>query len=241
MRNIHKVMGKNRGIADRAAVQRLALDKRWKWHWAREDGICHACGKPGVNLLHPIRNCTEETTVGERNLLAFKAKVLIDEARKCFRPVLEELWRNMEAGPGGEYACCGLYTQAFVRNLTRADVLLGKEEKSEVDKMLKGIGRCTRELLRKHGEIGRLGRVIARSVQSSILSFVSRTASAPEQAKAGRRRRVSRASRKPSSTPKKGIKGGSAEGCKLSPRDIFDRYITVCEDTQGNTNWEWGG
>ena len=167
----YRMMGKGPSTADRAAVQRLALDKRWRWHWAR-GGICVACGKNGPGISHPLRKCKEETTVGERALMGFKVRVAIDQARRSFKPVLEEIWRNMEAGTDGEYACCGVFTRGFLSRLTRADAELGKEEKKDLDRVLKVIGSCTRELLRKHGEVGKLGETLAAAQQTRITQFM---------------------------------------------------------------------
>jgi hypothetical protein len=46
----YRMMGKGKGLADRAAVQRLGLNKRWRWHWARDDKTCSACGDTSVGI-----------------------------------------------------------------------------------------------------------------------------------------------------------------------------------------------
>ena len=51
------IMGRNSSIADRAAVQRVALDKMWRWYWAREDNLCSACSGTSVGIAHPILKC----------------------------------------------------------------------------------------------------------------------------------------------------------------------------------------
>ncbi len=50
-----------------------------------------------------------------------ESEVLSGSYPREYRAPLEELWRNMEHGAGGEYACCGVFQPRFTELLTRAD------------------------------------------------------------------------------------------------------------------------
>ena len=241
----HKAMGKGPGIADLAATQRLGLDKRWKWNWARGDTTCLACGRNGSGISHPLRHCREESTVGERGLIKFKARVAIDQARLRVRPLLEELWRNMEVGIDGAYACCGVFTRGFINGLTRADLSLGKEDIKDLNKFLKVIGLSSRELLRKHGEIGRLNETLADLRQTPIKQYMevmapAATETTPTFHSGGRinknsprpvggRRKVTRKTRSAAKEEPAGLPSSAAVLTRLSK----------CIARQGNYGWVW--
>ena len=166
----HKMMGRNKSIADHAAVQRAALDKRWMWHWAREDDICSVCMRKCEGILHPIRHCTHGPVSDLRDRLTFKVRGVIDTLKLCYRAPLEELWRNMENAKDGEYACCGVFTPTFLNGLTRGDQDIDKNERAAILKVLKVVGAGTREILRAHAEADQVGNAVHLN-QRSITSF----------------------------------------------------------------------
>ena len=163
-------MGRNISIADRAAVQRAALDKRWRWHWAREDDTCSACMRKCEGILHPIRHCSHGVVSDLRDRLTFKVRGVIDTLKLSHRAPLEELWRNMENAKDGEYACCGVFTPTFLNGLTRGDQDIDKNEKAAILKVLKVIGTGTREILRAHADADQVGNAIHLN-QMSITSY----------------------------------------------------------------------
>ena len=168
----HKMMGRNKSVADRSAVQRAALDKRWRWHWAREDDICSICMRKCEGILHPIRHCTHEIVSDLRDRLTFRVRGIIDSVKAVYRAPLEELWRNMEVAKDGEYACCGVFTPTFLKGLTRSDHDVDKNERAAILKVLKVIGAGTRDILRAHAEADHVGNAIHLN-QMSITSFFS--------------------------------------------------------------------
>ena len=166
----HKMMGRNKSVADRSAVQRAALDKRWRWHWAREDDICSVCMRKCEGILHPIRHCTHGIVSDLRDRLTFRVRGIIDSLKVSYRAPLEELWRNMEVANDGEYACCGVFTPTFLKGLTRSDHDVDKNERAAILKVLKVIGAGTRDILRAHAEADQVGNAIHLN-QTSITAF----------------------------------------------------------------------
>ncbi len=92
----YRMMGNRRGLADRAAVQRAALDKRWRWHWAREDKMCSACGDLSVGIKHPLRYCKNEAVIDERAKWRARDEACLKKAPLKQRASLEDLWSCME-------------------------------------------------------------------------------------------------------------------------------------------------
>ena len=156
----------------------------------------------------------------------------------------------MEVGEDGEYACCGVFTPGFVSNLTRADVELSKEHKAAVNKLIKTVGQASRELLRKHSEIGRIGVVLAKSTQISILPFLTRVPSAnkADQAnKEGKKKKRKRSS-PPGTVEAKDTKvnkgkspaATSTDRCVSDPRRIYSDHVLPTVGQSGLTHWRWG-
>jgi hypothetical protein len=188
----HRMMGKNRGLADRAAVQRAALNKRWRWHWAREDKTCSACGDRSIGIKHPLRHCKNEVVIEERDRWRKRVETCLRGIPAKHRPPLEELWSLMQRERQGEYACCGVFIPGFIENLKRGGDLLSKRGVGYLKKLTKVIGLGAREVLRVHTE----QNIVTRGVelrQLSIKSFLvlSKTKEA-EGAKAKEKRTARR-------------------------------------------------
>ncbi len=79
--------------------------------------------------------------------------------QKKLRASLEEFWRNMEHGPGGEYACCGVFQTRFTEGLTRADENLSPNDKIIIIRMIKEVGYGARSLMKLHSEINQPERI----------------------------------------------------------------------------------
>jgi hypothetical protein len=168
MGHSYKMMGRWKGLEDRAAVQRAALDKRWRWHWAREDKICSACGDPSVGIIHPLRHCKNADVIKVRDRWRARIEMFVRAAPPSQRSSMEGLWRCMNSERLGGYACCGVFLPAFLDSLSRADDILSKKDRTRLNKLLREIGKGAREILRVHTEIN----IINRAVDLRQLSMV---------------------------------------------------------------------
>ena len=175
----HRMMGKSKGLADRAAAQRAALDKRWRWHWAREDKTCLACGDPSIGIIHPIRYCKGAEVVDSRARWTAKVEMFIRAAPPSQRPVMEDLWRCMRQEELGEYACCGIFTPDFINHLSRGGEVMTQKDKTRLNRLLREIGKGAREILRVHTGINIATRTEDLR-QTSIKSFLRVAPSLPE-------------------------------------------------------------
>ena len=168
----YRMMSKRRGLADRAAVQRAALDKRWRWHWAREDKTCSACGSVSSGIIHPLRYCKNESVIEERGRWRNEVEAYLRTVPTKHRALLENIWACMEREEHGEYACCGIFLMDFVSKLDAADKALSKKGKGKIKTVTRVIGRGAWEVLRVHTD----QNVISRGVElDSFLSNPSST------------------------------------------------------------------
>jgi hypothetical protein len=167
------MMGKNKSISDLAAVQRASLDKMWKWHWARSDLVCEACGSKSSGIAHPIWRCKHEDMIEYRLRWRKNVWMFIEAAKPNERPQFEELWRNMETAQDGAYAACGVFLPGFLDKLTRADQELTKAELQKLNRFLKEIGKGARQILKIHRELSEM-KVRTELYQTSIKSFLEK-------------------------------------------------------------------
>jgi hypothetical protein len=86
------------------------------------------------------------------------------------RAAAEELWRAMEQGVHGEYACCGVHLRGFCESLTRADVELEKKNRGVIMKLLKIVGSGARGVLKTHTGINEVNKTTSLT-QMSIKKF----------------------------------------------------------------------
>jgi ribosomal protein S13 len=102
-----------------------------------------------------------------------EVRIYIKKLPQVVRAAAEELWRNMEQGAHGEYACCGVYLKSFCEGLTRADVELDKKNKGAIMRLLKIIGKGARETLKIHTGIKEVSRS-KNLAQTSIKRYFKR-------------------------------------------------------------------
>jgi len=174
LKYLHKVMGKNSSIADRAATQRAGLGKIWRWSRYRDNKTCVACGdRATIGIIHPLRKCKNKEVAAYRERWKNEVSTYIKKLPQTVRAAAEELWRNMEQGAHGEYACCGVYLKSFCEGLTRADVELDKKNKGAIMRLLKIIGKGARETLKVHTGIKEVSRSKSLA-QTSIKRYFKR-------------------------------------------------------------------
>ena len=171
LRLSHKMMGKNKSVSDIAAVQRVSLDKMWRWHRARDNPWCEACNSRSLGISHPMWRCKHEEMIEYRLRWRKNVWMFIDATKPNERPQFEELWRNMETAEDGAYAACGVFLQGFLEKLTRADDQLTKAQKTKMNRFLKEIGRGARQILKIHRGLCE-NRVSVELNQTSIRSFL---------------------------------------------------------------------
>ena len=151
---IKTALGRNNTLPDGAASLRAGLDKTWRWNWARKGESCLACNAPGgYGIIHPIWKCNNPHMSRLRASWKNKIRLFLDHTPIAIRTPMEEMWRNMEYGVGGEFACCGVFQPRYFEKLTRADAVLCRSDKSKVIKMIKEVGYGARSLLKLHSEI----------------------------------------------------------------------------------------
>jgi hypothetical protein len=153
-------IGRGNSIGELAAIQRAGLDKTWRWNWARGGDDCKACSVHGSNgIIHPIWRCNNPQMVAARETWRKRVRYVLDHSPIGNRAQLEELWRNMEHGAGGEFACCGAFQPRFTELLTRADVVLTSNARKLTIKFIKEVGYGARGLLKLHSEINQPERI----------------------------------------------------------------------------------
>jgi hypothetical protein len=160
-------MGKRKGLADRAAVQRLGLNKRWRWHWARDDKICSACGCPAVGVKHPLWHCKNDEVIEERERWKESVDDFLRGIPARHRAPLEDLWSCMQREEHGDLACCGVFLPSFLAKLDRADVSISKRDVSRLKKLTKVVGKGAREVLRVQTD----QNILCRGVELRQLSI----------------------------------------------------------------------
>ena len=170
----YRMMGKRKGLADRAAVQRLGLNKRWRWHWARSDKICSACGSPSVGIKHPLWHCKNDEVIEERGRWKENVDDFLLGISAKHRAPLEDLWSCMQREEHGELACCGVFLPSFLSKLNRADNAISKRDVARLKKLTKVVGRGAREVLRIQTEQNILCRGVELR-QLSIKDFLHKT------------------------------------------------------------------
>jgi len=168
----YRMMGKRRGLADRAAVQRLGLNKRWRWHWARDDKTCPACGDPSVGIKHPLRLCKNVEVIEERERWKNNVEECLRGIPAKHRAPLEDLWSCMQRGSYGEYACCGVFLPGFLSKLDKAEVAISKKDVARLKRLTRVVGRGAREVLRVQTEQNTLSRAVDLR-QLSIKDFLT--------------------------------------------------------------------
>jgi hypothetical protein len=157
---VKAAIGRGNSLGENAAVQRASLDKTWRWNWARGGDECKACNAKGSNgIIHPIWRCNNPQMVTYRESWKKRVMYMLDHTPRESRAPLEELWRNMEHGAGGEYACCGAFQPRFTEQLTRADVVMTSKIRKLTLKFIKVVGYGARGLLKCHSEINQPERV----------------------------------------------------------------------------------
>ncbi len=162
---------------------------------------------------------------------------------------MEELWRNMEHGAGGEYACCGVFQPRFTELLTRADVTLTIRTRKLTVKLIKEIGYGARGLLKRHAEIVLPERV--RSFRQPLIKeYMTKTKGRhepedrTEQARSGEGKRINKSKQRTSRYANPGPKPSGDEEVVIknppSVRKIFADYVSVKGGGNGQpVYWEW--
>ncbi len=242
------VIGKNNSLAEGAAVQRAGLDKTWRWNWAREGNICLACNvEGGDGIGHPIWRCNNPLMVACRTNWVRKVRVCLDHIPPSHRTPLEELWRNMEHGEGGEFACCGVFQPRFIRRLTRADDVLSSTGKKLLVRIIKEVGRGARGLLKLHTEINLPVRVKALR-QPSIKSFMVKLGKSKDldpiaegqslRSSQGHKRKTKRSRYVNPVSESSDDEDVTIRNPPL-PGKVFSRHIEIKSRAGQVTYWEW--
>jgi hypothetical protein len=155
-------LGRGNSLSENAAIQRAGLDKTWRWNWARGGSECLACSSQGSQgITHPIWKCNNPQMLAYRENWKKRIRKVLDNIPRDDRVPVEELWRCMEYGEGGEYACCGVFQPRFYNALVRADDVLTHKKRKQLVRFIREVGYGARGLLKLHSEIIKPERVKA--------------------------------------------------------------------------------
>ncbi len=249
---LHKVLGRNQTIADRAAAQRAGLGKIWRWHRHRDDNTCEACGDKHTNgILHPIRHCKNKEVHQYREKWRKGVDIYIKKMPQNVRATAKEVWRSMENNRHGEYACCGVYLEDFCEELTRADEELDRKGKSAIMGLLKAIGGGAREILRIHmgvNSVNRMKTLTQMSITSYFNKIEKREVYSDEEEESGEKRHNKRSYKGRSKyiNPIESESESDGEDIRIrnppSPKLVFSNYIKVIKPRLVGDSpeyWEW--
>ena len=252
LKYLHKVMGRNQSISDRAASQRAGLGKIWRWHRHREDRTCEACGKiQTVGINHPIRHCKNKEVQQYREKWNREVDAYIKRMPQNIRITAREIWQAMKSNANGEYACCGVYLEGFCEDLTRADEELDRKGKGALMGLLKVIGHGAREILRIHtgvNIVNRMRSLTQTSIKTYFKKKVTRDLHSDEEEEKGiiKKKKKSSKGRSKFINPKE----SESEDDSVEPRIrnptsskvVFSNYIKLIRPRLVGDSpeyWEW--
>jgi hypothetical protein len=171
---IHKMLGKNRSMEDRAASLRIGAQKRWALSDFNKE-VCGACGIGNRSSKHALLRCGDSRMRVMRRAWMGEVSKRIGKIRnRDVRGAVEELWTKMKNNEGGEYAMCGVFQVRLLDILYRGEMEIRDGEDRTIMKILRKIGEGAREMIRLYVEIKGVETAARELRQTNIVGFYGR-------------------------------------------------------------------
>jgi hypothetical protein len=171
---IHKMIGKNKTIEDRAASTRIGAQKRWAMSAFNKDP-CGVCGNGSRSSRHALLRCGEvRMRKMRKNWMDEVSKRIGGIRNRDIRGAIEEIWTKMKNNEGGEYAICGVFQTRLTDILYMGNMELRDGEDRTLMRILRVIGEGAREMIKLYVEIKGVDVAIRELRQTNLVGYFGR-------------------------------------------------------------------